>query len=258
MRPSAQGPTTLPSGVRDGRDVRWEAHRTKRRRQLVEAALKAIRKHGAGVGMDEIAATAGTSKTVLYRHLGDRSGLYRAVVAAVDERILADLAQAQGARDERPSREKTLGHPGEEDVVDRITAMVRAYLSMVERDPQIYRFVMTRPLETTEGDPDDPVHRITGRIGEQLTEVLREHLLSTGRADQAAVLAPVWGHGIVGLVRATSERWLTRGPGSPDEPGRGLTIDQATHAVIELIRPALTHPGGGPHTSGSPAVADPP
>ncbi len=33
--------------------------------------------------------------------------------------------------------------------------MVRSYLFMVERDPEIYRFVMTRPLETTEFDPND-------------------------------------------------------------------------------------------------------
>ena len=47
MRSPGQPPTILPNGARDGRDMRWEAHRTRRRRQLVEAALKAIRKHGA-------------------------------------------------------------------------------------------------------------------------------------------------------------------------------------------------------------------
>ena len=102
----------------------------KRRGQLVEAALKAIQRHGAGVGMDEVAATAGTSKTVLYRHLGDRAGLYRAVVEAVDETILADLAAARASGD---------------DVVSRIAAMVRSYLFMVERDPEIYRQVEQLP-----------------------------------------------------------------------------------------------------------------
>ena len=46
----------------DGRDTRWTTHRVQRRRQLVEAAIKAIRKHGATVGMDDIAATAGTPR----------------------------------------------------------------------------------------------------------------------------------------------------------------------------------------------------
>lgn len=198
----------------------------KRRRQLVEAALKAIQRHGAGVGMDEVAATAGTSKTVLYRHLGDRAGLYRAVVEAVDETILADLAAARASGD---------------DVVSRIAAMVRSYLFMVERDPEIYRFVMTRPLETTEFDPNDPVGELTGRIGEQLTDVVREHLVTEGRTHEADLLAPVWAHGIVGLVRAAADHWLlTNGTG---HAGHEPSVDDVTRAVVALIRPALTGPG---------------
>lgn len=218
-----RAPGAPVADARDGRDSRWEAHRTRRRRQLVEAALRAIRHHGAGVGMDEIAAQAGTSKTVLYRHLGDKAGLYGAVVQAVDENVLNDLqaAQQQGV-----------------DVVSRIEAMVRSYLALVQRDPEIYRFVMTRPLETTEGDPDDPVHRITDRISEQLAAAIRLHLIQTGRAEEAETLAPAWGHGIVGLVRASADHFLT------SSSAHQLTIDEAAHAVVELIRPALA---GGPH-----------
>ena len=208
---------------RDGRDVRWEAHRTRRRRQLVEAALRAIRRHGAGVGMDDIAAEGSTSKTVLYRHLGDRAGLYRAVVTAVDETILSDLSQA-GA--------------GGGDVVERIEQMVRSYLELVERDPEIYRFVVTRPLETAEGGTGDPVHRITDRIADQLTAALREHLEATGHAD-AEVLARVWAHGIVGMVRNVSDDWLASRTGR-EQP---LGVDEVTRAVVGLIRPALTGAG---------------
>ena len=78
----------------DGRDTRWAAHRVTRRRELVEHALRAIRQFGPGVGMDEIAAQAGTSKTVIYRHFGDRAGLYRAVAQAVHTYILEDLTAA--------------------------------------------------------------------------------------------------------------------------------------------------------------------
>src|SRR5262245_32752527 len=53
---------------RDGRDSRWEQHREERREALVDATIRAIRKHGATVGMDDIALEAGTSKTVVYRH----------------------------------------------------------------------------------------------------------------------------------------------------------------------------------------------
>lgn len=203
----------------DGRDVRWEAHRARRRRQLVEAALRAIRKHGAGVGMDEIAAEAATSKTVLYRHLGDKAGLYRAVVAAVDGTILADLEKARA---------------GEDDVVGRIAAMASSYLAMVERDPEIYRFVMARPLASAaqEDGGTDPVHQITDRIARQLTSTLEEHLEAAGHP--AAVLAPVWGHGIVGLVQSAADHWLTRAPGPTP-----LSIDEVTGALVALISPGL-------------------
>lgn len=126
--------------------------------------------------------------------------------------------------------------------------MVRSYLFMVERDPEIYRFVMTRPLETTEFDPNDPVGELTGRIGEQLTVVVRDHLVSVGRARDADLLSPVWAHGIVGLVRAAADHWLlTNGSGRPrPEP----SVDDVTRAVVALIRPALTGPGTTPREPG--------
>jgi len=63
----------------DGRRSRWDGHRLARREELVDATLRAIRTHGAAVGMDEVATSAGTSKTVFYRHFTDRGGLYTAV-----------------------------------------------------------------------------------------------------------------------------------------------------------------------------------
>ena len=42
----------------DGRTTRWAQHNATRRRELVEAALRAIRHHGHSVGMDDIAAEA--------------------------------------------------------------------------------------------------------------------------------------------------------------------------------------------------------
>ena len=73
----------------DGRDTRWATHREQRRRELVEDTLRAIRKHGAGVGMDEIAAQAGTSKTVIYRHFGDRAGLIAAAIGVEAQAAVA-------------------------------------------------------------------------------------------------------------------------------------------------------------------------
>ncbi len=70
----------------DGRTTRWAEHNAQRRRELVEATLRAIRRRGHGIGMDELAAEAGTSKTVFYRHFGDRAGLYAAMTPRMTAR----------------------------------------------------------------------------------------------------------------------------------------------------------------------------
>jgi len=83
----------------DGRRSRWDEHRAQRRRELVEATLRAVRSHGAQVGMDDMAALAGTSKTAFYRHFGDRLGLYGAVAERVNANILRDITRAAGGPD---------------------------------------------------------------------------------------------------------------------------------------------------------------
>lgn len=223
-------PTQQRENPRDGRDVRWEAHRAVRRRELVEHALRAIREHGPGVGMDEIAAQAGTSKPVLYRHFGDRNGVYLGVLEAVDARVLTDLSAVADKSGHAPD-----GSPA--DVTGLIRAMVSAYLELVERDPHIYRFVVSRPLlepatglsDNAPGQNADPVLTLTGRIGDRLAQILTAHLLRCGR-DPAP--ATTWGHGIVGFVRAAADQWVTHRP-------PGTTAETVTSEVIEMLRPAL-------------------
>jgi AcrR family transcriptional regulator len=194
------GPVTTStqpaSPAPDGRSTRWDEHRTTRRRELVEATLRAIRQHGAGVGMDDIAAVAGTSKTVVYRHFTDRQGLYAAVSESVDALILRNLGQATGAAG---------GDLTSADSTPRalIAGAIDAYLTLVEKDPEVYRFVVTAPLlDQPSGDPAAPV---TGHIAAQMSVVIAEAL---NRADRDTSPAPVWGAGLVGMVRAAADQWL--------------------------------------------------
>jgi AcrR family transcriptional regulator len=188
---------TTTTGTQDGRSTRWDEHRTARRRELVEAALRAIRQHGATVGMDDIAAVAGTSKTVIYRHFADRQGLYAAVSASVDARILRDLDQAMGGTG--ADLENTGATPR-----DLIAASIDSYLALVERDPEVYRFVVNAPLldAPSAGDPAGPV---TGHIADRLATVITAALQASGRDVDAA---EVWAAGLVGMVRAAADQWL--------------------------------------------------
>ncbi|HET9129235.1 MAG TPA: TetR/AcrR family transcriptional regulator [Propionibacteriaceae bacterium] len=182
------------SAVPDGRRTRWEEHRVQRRRDLVQATLRAIREHGHGVGMDEIAARAGTSKTVIYRHFGDRTGLWTAVVESVHDYILSNL-----------NVPLTLSPLSPDQLV---TQLADAYLAVVERDPEIYRFVVARPA----GDVADPVASFTSRIGSLVADSLRPPVQEAGLPD---VTADTWGHGLVGFIWAIADTWLASGMRRP-------------------------------------------
>lgn len=173
----------------DGRDTRWTEHRQARRRELVEDTLRAIRKHGAGVGMDEIAAQAGTSKTVIYRHFGDRGGLYLAVVASVHEFIHSDLQAALELTD--ASELPALAH----DLAD-------AYLGLVERDPEIYRFVLSPPTPDLGVDPYGGLPEV---IGGHVATAISTHLVRHGQDPSCAT---TWGYGLVGFIRAAADAWM--------------------------------------------------
>lgn len=169
----------------DGRATRWAKHNAERRRELVESALRAIRRRGHGLGMDELAAEAGTSKTVFYRHFGDRNGLYAAVVDSVQEFILGNLS-ASLASDLPPAQ--------------LVAELSDAYLAVVEADGEIYRFVTNRP-----GDSPDPVLGITNRIGNEVSAAFRRWLEAH---DLDPEPANIWGHGAVGFIWAVADRWI--------------------------------------------------
>lgn len=182
----------------DGRTTRWEAHRASRRLELVSDALRAIRHHGPHVGMDEIAAHAGLTKTVLYRHFGDRAGLYAAVVERVHATIHAELTAALQVTDAAD--------------MGRLAAdLADAYLALVERDPHIYRFVLVRPAPGPSGEMD-PAGALPDLIGEHVASAIAEHLDHRG-IDPA--LASTWGHGLVGFIRASADHWMAHEPTTP-------------------------------------------
>lgn len=178
--------------------------------------MRAIRKYGAGVGMDEIATQAGTSKTVIYRHFGDRAGLYAAVVAKVHDYIHSDLRVALVLAE--PAGLATLAH----DLAD-------AYLSLVERDPEIYRFVMSPPV--TSLGRVDPLGGLPEIIGDHAAEAVAIHLAALGRDTGCAV---TWGHGLVGFVRAVADRWMATGQRELKEELVGYVDDFVAPALAGL------------------------
>ncbi|GAA2485067.1 TetR/AcrR family transcriptional regulator [Terrabacter carboxydivorans] len=211
--------------TRDGRDARWERHREERRTALVDATIRAIRTHGAGVGMDDIAAEAGTSKTVIYRHFEDKAGLYRAVAARIDGRVVGNVGAAL-------SRSTT----ATADTRELVASTVEAYLALVESDTEVYRFVVNRPL-VDRPLADDPVGGTVDQVTHQLTGLLLESL-SSSRTDPTR--ARTWAIALVGSVRAVADDWLATPEG--DRAPRAAVVASLTELAWHGLAPVLTSP----------------
>jgi AcrR family transcriptional regulator len=224
----------------DGRSSRWDEHRLTRRAELVEATLLAIRTHGAGVGMDEVAATARTSKTVFYRHFTDRAGLYTAVAERVDATIIRDLTRAAG-------------DPVADGGRGVIRGVIASYLHLVEDDPQVYRFIVNAPIVPPGERPEgDVAAGMTGRIAAHVADLVAGGMASAsppegvGRAGVPpdARACQLWGVALVGMVRAAADAWIADG-GASAGPSSEQLADQLTAlvwdglaAVAAMTRPA--------------------
>ncbi len=189
------GPETPaePLTRRDGRRDRWTAHRAARRAELIDAVLGAVRQRGPAVDMDDIAAVSGVAKPVFYRYFKDKTDLFLAVGQEVGERLVADVVTAVDGRE----------HPRE-----MIAAGVATFLSAVEDDPEVYRFVLQRPANAAAASDYSAV------ISKHVSRVIGDLLRGAGR--DTGVSEP-WGFAMVGAVRSAAERWL-------DEP----TMSRAT------------------------------
>ena len=204
-------------GTLDGRSSRWDEHRLARRQELVEATLRAIREHGAGVGMDEVAATARTSKTVFYRHFTDRAGLYTAVAERVDATIIRDLTRAAG-------------DPAPHGARDVVRGVIAAYLRLVADDPEVYRFIVNAPIVPPGERPQgDVAAGMTDRIATHVADLVAGGLGGEGAAPR------MWGVALVGMVRATADAWLASGGA-----GSGPSADELADDLTALVWDGLS------------------
>ncbi|MBC9714952.1 TetR/AcrR family transcriptional regulator [Streptomyces sp. TRM66268-LWL] len=170
----------------------------RRRRELLEAADRVVLRDGPGASMNAIAAEAGITKPILYRHFGDKGGLYKALAVRHTDALLDALRAALDAPAERR---------------ERVEATLDTYLAAIEANPQVYRFLM-HPAEGTSGGEagfDVGLHSapLLRRLGEELAKVIEERV---DLGPESALLARVWGHGIVGMMHAAGDWWLGERP----------------------------------------------
>ncbi|RBY83225.1 TetR/AcrR family transcriptional regulator [Blastococcus sp. TF02A-30] len=181
-----QAPATPPPA--DGRRSRWTEHRRARREELVAAAVEAVRATGPAFSVDDVARSAGVSKTVIYRYFSDKDELVDAVLGRISEAILLPRLLGELVIDRADDRE-------------RLSAVIAAFVSLVEDEPELYRFAYAHAGRA--GRPD-LVAATEREIAEALGAMMGERLTAAGRPAEAAL---TWAYGVVGMVQLSAHWW---------------------------------------------------
>lgn len=176
-----------------------------RRRALLEAADRVIQREGPEASMASIAAEAGISKPILYRHFGDKSGLYQAL-AERHTRKLIELVRSEFL--------------GSGSVRERTWASIEVYLASISDNLNLYRFLMQRASAE-----DAAIHSAMSTVVRGLSRELAEVMLAEGEAGDRA-RAYVWGHAIVGMVQTAGDWWLDH----PEVPR-----DTVVESLVDLV-----------------------
>lgn len=195
----------------DARRDRWRKHRVTRRAEFVEAALRALDEHGPDLAMEDVAAAAGVTKPVLYRHFEDKADLYVALGQRGTELLFSRLIPAINA---------------ELAPVPRIRMALNAFFSVIEEHPNLYRLLARGG---TVGKPADAdvVAEDKELIATALTALLGDYMRMFGMDSGAA---EPWAYGIVGMVQNTGEWWLDR-----RSMGRDSVVEYLTQIIWAAI-----------------------
>ncbi|MEV4752015.1 TetR/AcrR family transcriptional regulator [Streptosporangium amethystogenes subsp. fukuiense] len=186
-----------------------------RRRALLDAADRVIRREGPEASMASIAAEAGVTKPILYRHFGDKSGLYQALANRHVRTVVGLL---------RPEFDRAKA-----DLRSRARATIDAYLEMIAANLNLYRFLFYRA-----GAEDSRTHSqmtaIVRSLGEELGTVI-----AAETAVPDPVRAQVLGHAFVGMVQATGDWWLEH-----PEVDRAEVVEGLVSVIVATMSATLS------------------
>ncbi|MGY1804140.1 TetR/AcrR family transcriptional regulator [Blastococcus sp. SYSU D00922] len=191
--PATETPAVPPPAQQDGRRSRWTEHRRARREDLVGAAVEAVRRTGPDFAVDDVARSAGVSKTVIYRYFTDKDELVDAVLERISGTVLLPRLLGEIAAEHRDDRAG-------------LRAVITAFVSLIEDEPELYRFAYA---QTGRSGRADLVAATEHRIADALAALFAERLEGAGRPSTAAT---TWAYGVVGMVQLTTHWWSMSRP----------------------------------------------
>lgn len=176
-------PTTRGHPI-DGRRVRWNDHRAQRRASFVEAGAAAIDEWGPAASAEQIADSAGVSRTVLYRYFRDREDLRKAIADHLVQAIVDSVLPKLDIGPQSTPREI-------------ITAAIEVIVGWLDEHPNLYRFLR--------GRRDGALDSVETTLADSIAALLKMLMMFFGIEGEEAEPGA---YGIVGLVEATGGWWL--------------------------------------------------
>jgi AcrR family transcriptional regulator len=185
----------MPSaGSSEGSSRPGAVRRAERRMELLDAADNVIRRDGPAASMDVIAREAGITKPILYRHFGHKGGLYTALAERYANGLMNEI---------RDSLERAAGPR------DRLALTIDTYLSWLEGEPQVYRFLVHR-AQAEQREVHDAIGAFVREVALEVAAVARLEMLGSHMSDRddRQDFAEPLAFAVVGAVQMAGEWWL--------------------------------------------------
>jgi AcrR family transcriptional regulator len=160
-----------------------------RREQLLDIGRSLFAEKGVeGTSVEEIAASAGVSKPVVYEHFGGKEGLYAVVV----DREMQTLQLAMTTALTKPARPREILELAALTLLDYIENSTDGFRILVRDSPM---------AGASSGGFASLISDVAGRV---------EHILAAALDERGfdARLAPLYAQMLVGMVALTGQFWL--------------------------------------------------
>jgi len=213
-------PARTTSHGTDGRDSRWDDHRSARHDLVLRTAVRMIDERGADVGVVAIGAEAGVPRSVIYRLFEDRDDLDEQIRARIVGDIMDALAPALRSRG---------------SIRQLVERAASTYVGWVKRHPHLHRFLgggsqarPTRSSRAVYGGKAAFIGSLQALLEERLPVALGPGRLPKGTATNLA-------HGLVGMTDAAVNAWLVAGTGRSSATNLTRYITAAACGQFEAV-----------------------
>ena len=211
----------VADGDRDGRDVRWDRHRAKRLRLILDAAAEVVDQAppGADLRLQHVAMRAGLTRPIVRRYLGGAASLTRALQSDLLRRAQTLTVQTLGTA---------------VSLRAGVSQLVEMFMDWVEAHPSLFAILQAAPGPGEPKELDLAVRTTVDRLVAAVESFDQDRSRTLSAADIAKIEISV--HGALGQLRATLAPWASLGVPRLDH-------SRVHHLLTESFTATMVHVG---------------